>query len=234
MTFTLINPTQTPTLENLILICKIKTFTWIQFLCKNNKLDNVDFYDPTSIYVDLKLCLQKIDIEYFGNETNNLRNYKLVLKNNNKYFVFKIVLDEIAPKQEKNQNNDYEYKDGFIYPDTLYFYKKMKTEVTANKFLMSQFYCSPKALFFGTVSIKKICLIDRAEFQKIAMLSSSDYTTQKLNYNTINYHDITYIFFYHPEYNTFNDIYGFQYHNTNPVSLVSIDTRLKRPKTIKK
>lgn len=230
MAFIPVKYTEIPILENLIDLCKIKTFTWIQFLCKNDMLNNVEFYDPKYIYVDLQQSLEKIKIEYFGSEKDRDNYYKLVLSYNKKYFIFKLVLEDIAPKNERKQVNDYEYKNGFVYPETLYFYKKMKNEVSTNKFLVSRFYCHIKALFYGTVTIQKICLIDRSRLQKIQNLVSSEYTTQTLNSNMMTYDDITFIFFYHPSFNTFENMYGFEYYNTNPVSIVSIDTRIKRPR----
>lgn len=232
MEFNNIDYLQTPILENLIDLCKVKTFTWIQLLCRNGTLSDIEFYDSKTIYVDLEQSLKKITIEFFGVEKDNSKNYKLVLTHNNKYFIYKLVLDETVLKNEKKQQNDYEYEDGFVYPEILYFYKKIKNETITNKFLISRFYCHIKALFLGTVSIKKICLIDRNRLQKIQALSSSDYNTQKINYNMMSYSDITFVFFYHPTLNPLENIYGFEYYNTNPVSLVSIDTRIKRPKKI--
>lgn len=232
MSFDTVDYTKTPILENLIDLCKVKTFTWIQFLCRNGTLTDIEFYDPKIIYVDLEQSLKKITIEFFGVEKDNSSNYKLVLVCNKKYFIYKIVLEKSVPKNEKKQINYYEYKDGYVYPEILYFYDKIKNETTTNKFLISRFYCHIRALFFGTVSIKKICLIDRNKLQKIQALSTSDYNTQKLNFNTMNYQDITFIFFYHPTLNPLENIYGFEYYNTNPVSLLSNDTRIKRPKKL--
>lgn len=232
MEFTPVNYTKVPILENLIDICRIKTFTWIQFLCKQEVLNNVEFYNPKQIYVDLKQCLTKIEIESFENEKEKENYYRLVLSYQKKYFVFKLVLEDLMSKNEKRQNNDYKFKNGYIYPEILYFYKKMKNEIYTNKFLISRFYCHVKALFYGVVSIQKICLIDRSRLQKIQNLSSSEYSTQVLNYNMMSYADITFIFFYHPILNTFENMYGFEYYNTNPVSLIAIDTRIKRPKKL--
>lgn len=231
--FTIIDQTKTPVLENIIDICRIKTFVWIQLLCKNKMLKNIEFYDENSIYVDLKLCLKNIQIEFFGENKDIDRNYKLVLKHDNEYFVFKLVFEESMPKTEKKQTNDYTYNNGhnngYVYPEILYFYKKIKNDVYFNKFLVSRFACNIKALFYGGITIQRIILIDKQGFQKILSLTASEYTTQKINYNMLNYSDITYVLFYHPTLNTIDNIYGFKYYVSNPASLFSIETRIKRP-----
>lgn len=231
MSFTKIDYTKIPLFENVIDLCRIKTFVWAQLLCKNKTIENLDFYNPDNIYLDPKKCLEKINITFFGNETDEDNKYKLVCETNSNYFVYKLIFEESMGKNEKNNTNEYEYKNGFVYPEILFFYRKMREGMYFNKFLTTRFMCSIiKSLFFGILLINKINLIDKEKFHRILVQTSSDYTTQKINYDTINYSDITFIFFHHPDLNPIDKIYGFEYYNTNPTTLYSTEIRIKRPK----
>lgn len=77
------------------------------------------------------------------------------------------------------------------------------------------------------IEIIKIILITEKEYKTIISRAYSDYSTQTLNRNKTSYDDITFFFFYHPQYMIKKNIYGFEFHNSNSNNLKDIDTIIK-------
>lgn len=224
-----------PYIENIIDACKIKTFAWCQYLVKEKIIPETDieFYNNYEIYISYRKAIENITLASFEMKEDKITNYRLKLTYKNKYFfMYKIVIDDDSlMKKNEKEENDYISNDPntFNYPETLFFYEKMKEE-TFNRFLLRRFYCNIKVLFNDTIKLVKIVLIDKNLFKIMFQRSSSDYTSQRLNNNMLKYDDITFFFFYHSTLSSVENIYGFNYYKSDLTSILSIDTRIKRPK----
>jgi hypothetical protein len=217
----------TPIQNNLVDLCKFKTFVWAQYLAKNNKI-NLKYYKKDEIYVNYNDIMKHILFVSLSIDVKKINYYKLIYQIENNYFVYKILIDT----QFKNLDLEYNNytlennKNTFVYPTVIYFLEKTKLE-ELDKYLINRLCINIKCLFKMEVEIIKIVLITEKEYKKILSQIYSEYTTQTLNKNKTSYDDITFFFFYHPEFMPKKDIYGFEYHNSNSNNLKDIDTVIK-------
>lgn len=225
MSYTVMNYENTPSYENIVDICKIKAFVWVQLLAKKNLLKDVEFYRPGLIYIDTKKVFTFIEKVIFSINRNSI---KLEFVYNGVSLFFNIELGAI----EKKRPNTFEVnpKD-FLYPSVLRF--KVKPSEEKEDYLSAErTFCNIRALFFDTISIHSITLIDNIIYNSLNTKSVSKYTKQVFNPNSIDYSDITFTLFHHPELLPLSEIYGFIYNISSPVSLNSVEIRLKKPRAI--
>lgn len=224
MNFVKIDYLEYPSIENIVDLCKIKAYVWIQLLQRDGKVSDVDFYDKENICVDTDKVFETFEVDVF---TNNDSSYRLILsyKSTKLYFRF-----ETKSVEKKDPPLFIVEKDAFMYPNVMYFKAKPK-EVGFDRLAEDRILCNIRTILFGTISIKKIYLIDDQEYKKLISRVSSPYSKETLN-NSLEANDITFTMFYHPELLPQNKIYGFYYHITNPTSIMTVDIRLLRPKHV--
>lgn len=212
-----------PYYENIVDICKIKAFVWVQLLAKKNLLKNVEFYKHDQIYIDTKKAFTFIEKVIFS---INRTSIKLEFKYNGISLFFAIELGIIEKKRpnlfEVNQKD-------FLYPTLLRFRVK-PSEEKVDCLSTERVFCNIRALFFDTISIHSIILIDRAKYDSYISNTMSKYTKQSFNLNSIDYSDITFTLFHHSDLLPLSDIYGFVFNLSNQVSSNVVDIRLKKPK----
>lgn len=224
----------TPIQINLSDLCKLKTFTWAQYLAKQN-LINVPFYNKDEYYISYKESLKHIKLYSLEIDLKKINYYKLVLNIYNNYFVYKILIDTQYKNIEPEANNyTFEKSDEkninvFIYPTVIYFLEKTKQE-DIDRYLIYRLCINIKCLFKMEIEINKIILITEKKYKKMLSNSYSEYTTQTMNKNKTTYDDITFFFFFHPEFMSDKKIYGFEFHNSNSNNLKDLDIVLKIPK----
>lgn len=216
----------TPLQKNLIDICKIKTFTWSQYLSLQNLIE-IPYYNKDEIYINYDDVMKYVKLESLKIDKKKINYYRIVYKIKDYYFIYKVLIDNQYKNIEIEQNNyTYDKKNSFIYPTVLYFLEKNKVE-DLDKYLLHRLYINIKCLFKMEIEIIKIVLITVKEYNKILSQIYSDYNTQTLNKNKTSDDDITFFFFYHPTYMIKKNIYGFEFHNSNSNNLKDIDTIIK-------
>lgn len=216
----------TPVQHNLVDLCKFKTFTWAQYLALQNKI-NIPFYNKDEIYINYEDIMKYIKFDYLGIDVKKINYYKLVYKIQEYYFVYKILIDTQYKNTDFETNNyTLDKKNAFIYPTVIYFLEKNKTE-ELDKYLFTRLCINVKCLFKMEIEIIKIVLITEKEYKRMLSQIYSDYTTQTLNKNKTTYDDITFFFFYHPDFMVKKNIYGFEFHNSNSSNLKDIDIIIK-------
>lgn len=218
--------------ENIIDLCKIKNFTWIQYLKEKNEItEHVEFYEKDHFYV----CYNKVMkyIEFYNLSKNNIL-YEIILKFKDNYFFFQVLYDDIF-KKKNNKKNDFvipeeiKNKKLFFYNDIISF-KKAKEE-TVDNYYLEKCNINIKFLFKSEINIKKIILITKSKYEKIKLSIHSDYNNEVVNRRkTSNItNNITFFFFFHYDLMPLTNIYGFIYHNNNLASLIDLDYYFVNP-----
>lgn len=216
----------TPLQKNLIDLCKIKTFTWSQYLSLQNLID-IPYYNKNEIYVNYDDAMKYVQLESLKIDRKKINYYRIIYKIKNYYFIYKVLIDNQYKNLEIEPNNyTYNKEHSFIYPTVLYFLEKNKIE-DLDKYLTHRLCINIKCLFKMEIEIIKIVLITESGYNKILSQIYSDYNTQTLNKNKTTDDDITFFFFYHPTYMLKKQIYGFEFHNSNSNNLKDIDTIIK-------
>jgi hypothetical protein len=223
MNYTQIAYEDYPYYENIVDLCKIKAFVWVQLLAKDNQIKDVDFYVPDRIYVDTRKAFTFIDKVTFSINRSSIK-LEFEYKGISLFFAI-----ELGPIEKKQYNPFTVGEKDFAYPGTLHFRVK-PSEEKVDCLTTERLFCNVRALFYDTISIAYIDLIDKAKYDTYMSNTSSKYTNQRLNTNSMDYSDITFTFFHHPKLLPLSNIYGFEYRLSNPVSSNSMDIRIKKPK----
>lgn len=216
-------------LENLIDVLKIKTFVWAQYECIEKNITKPYFKLNEGILVNYDSSMKYVNL--FSVEKEFMaENYKIILSLDDWKFMYSVSFVTVQKVENKlKEKNNYIEDNCFIYSEVLFVFKKIKQQ-TQNKFKDSRFCCNIKSIFKTNISPKQIKLINKEVYKDITEKIGTKYLNHSLNTTMLNKEDVTYIFFYHPVHCKLNDIYGFEYTNTNAVNLLSKEIRIQKQK----